>query len=45
MKLELLHISKQYGKKKAVEDMSLVLTNGVWRISGILNVEKQLCFV
>ena len=34
MKLELLHISKQYGKKKAVEDMSLVLTNGVWRISG-----------
>lgn len=34
MKLELLHISKQYGKKTAVEDMSLVLTNGVWRISG-----------
>ena len=29
MKLELLHISKQYGKKTAVEDTSLVLTNGV----------------
>ena len=34
MKLELLHISKQYGKKTAMEDTSFVLTNGVWRISG-----------
>lgn len=34
MELELRHISKRYGKKTAVQDVSLTLTPGVWGLIG-----------
>lgn len=40
MKLELSHVSKQYGQKKAVDDVSLVMTSGIWTISGMRKCGK-----
>lgn len=34
MKLELSNLSKQYGKKTALQNTSVVFTEGIWRISG-----------
>lgn len=34
MELELRHVSKRYGSKTAVEDVSLTLTPGVWGLIG-----------